>query len=89
MSTAEGYSWTCISCGLAFNSAEGQREHYVTDLHRYNAKRRIANLPPVTADVFNQKVSERQAPVVEEERHHCRACKFVPFLFLLVESEAS
>ena len=37
--------------------------HFATDLHRYNAKRRVAGLPPISADVFNAKVLEKRSAV--------------------------
>ncbi|WFD43660.1 pre-60S factor rei1 [Malassezia psittaci] len=46
---------------VAFYSPSEQRDHFRTDLHRYNMKRRVANLAPVTATVFNEKVQERRA----------------------------
>ncbi|KAF5389474.1 hypothetical protein D9757_004295 [Collybiopsis confluens] len=52
--------FTCISCSIAFISAEEQRIHYRSDHHRYNMKRRVAGLPPVSAAVFNEKVTERR-----------------------------
>jgi pre-60S factor REI1 len=55
------FNYTCISCSLAFITASLQRQHYTSDLHRYNAKRRVAGLPPVSAAVFNEKVLERRA----------------------------
>ncbi|KIP06589.1 hypothetical protein PHLGIDRAFT_118810 [Phlebiopsis gigantea 11061_1 CR5-6] len=53
--------FTCLSCSIAFHSADDQREHYRSDHHRYNMKRRVAGLPPVSPDIFNQKVLERRA----------------------------
>ncbi|KAI0087930.1 cytoplasmic protein [Irpex rosettiformis] len=53
--------FTCLSCSIAFHSADDQREHYRSDHHRYNMKRRVAGLPPVSAEVFNQKVLQRRA----------------------------
>ncbi|CAE6429417.1 unnamed protein product [Rhizoctonia solani] len=53
--------YTCLSCAIAFFSAEDQRVHYKSDHHRYNMKRRVANLPPVSAHAFDQKVLERRA----------------------------
>ncbi|KAL1942644.1 hypothetical protein VTO73DRAFT_4884 [Trametes versicolor] len=53
--------YTCLSCTIAFLSAEEQREHYRSDHHRYNMKRRVAGLPPVGAALFNQKVLDRRA----------------------------
>ncbi|PSS37881.1 hypothetical protein PHLCEN_2v349 [Hermanssonia centrifuga] len=53
--------FTCLSCSIAFLSADEQREHYKSDYHRYNMKRRVAGLPPVNADNFNEKVLQRRA----------------------------
>ncbi|TFK75288.1 hypothetical protein BDN72DRAFT_892261 [Pluteus cervinus] len=52
--------FTCLSCSIAFLSAEDQREHYRSDHHRYNMKRRVAGLPPVSLTTFNQKVLDRR-----------------------------
>ncbi|KAG1896705.1 cytoplasmic protein [Suillus fuscotomentosus] len=52
--------FTCLSCSIAFLSAEEQRTHYRSDHHRYNMKRRVASLPPVSVAIFNQKVLERR-----------------------------
>jgi hypothetical protein len=48
--------FTCLACQVVFPTAESQRVHYVTDWHRYNLKRKVAELPPVTSEVYNQKV---------------------------------
>ncbi|KAH8828402.1 C2H2 type zinc-finger-domain-containing protein [Flagelloscypha sp. PMI_526] len=53
--------FTCISCTIVFPSAEDQRTHYRSDHHRYNMKRRVAGLPPISAALFNQKVLDRRA----------------------------
>ncbi|EAU91378.1 cytoplasmic protein [Coprinopsis cinerea okayama7 len=52
--------FTCLSCSIAFLSAEEQRLHYRSDHHRYNMKRRVAGLPPISATLFNQRVLERK-----------------------------
>ncbi|KAI6000479.1 C2H2 type zinc-finger-domain-containing protein [Pisolithus albus] len=52
--------FTCLSCSVAFVSAEDQRVHYRSDHHRYNMKRRVSGLPPVSATVFDRKVSEQR-----------------------------
>ncbi|KAL4074022.1 C2H2 type zinc-finger-domain-containing protein [Scleroderma citrinum] len=59
--SAETPLFTCLSCTIAFTSAEDQRVHYRSDHHRYNMKRRVSGLPPVSVVVFNQKVLERRA----------------------------
>lgn len=43
-------TFTCISCHVAFKEPNVQREHYKTDWHRYNLKRKVVDLPPVTAE---------------------------------------
>lgn len=53
--------FTCMSCAVAFMGAVEQRDHYRSELHRYNMKRRVANLPPVKADIFNAKIQEHAA----------------------------
>ncbi|VDK51591.1 unnamed protein product [Anisakis simplex] len=47
---------TCISCRVVFANGEIQRDHYRSEWHRYNIKRRVADLPPITAHQFEQKV---------------------------------
>ncbi len=51
---------TCTSCSVVFKEPELQRQHYKTDWHRYNLKRKVAELPPVTLDAFNVKVNQHQ-----------------------------
>ncbi len=56
-------SFTCITCRVAFNDADLQRAHYKTDWHRYNLKRKVAELPPVTAENFQQRVLAQRSQV--------------------------
>ncbi|KAI9277207.1 C2H2 type zinc-finger-domain-containing protein [Phascolomyces articulosus] len=72
--------YTCLACQVAFESAEGQRTHYRSDWHRYNLKRKVADLPPVSNDQFQQKaeaIKEKEAPEIKPEQFkgHCGACK--------------
>ena len=48
--------FTCLACHVAFKTADIQREHYRSDWHRYNLKRKMVELPPVSAEMFTQKV---------------------------------
>ncbi|EDO18728.1 hypothetical protein Kpol_1055p85 [Vanderwaltozyma polyspora DSM 70294] len=54
--------FTCNSCVIQFKSSDLQRYHMKTEWHRYNLKRRVAQLPPITADEFAEKlqISERE-----------------------------
>jgi len=72
--------FTCLNCDARFASADVQRDHYKTDWHRYNLKRRVAQLPPVTAEEFQQRVlSARSATdaALEEQNLsvYCHACR--------------
>ncbi|ODV60016.1 Rei1p ASCRUDRAFT_76549 [Ascoidea rubescens DSM 1968] len=48
-------NYTCNNCGIAFNNSNDQRSHMKSEWHRYNLKRRIAQLPPITESAFNEK----------------------------------
>ncbi|KAF8443646.1 hypothetical protein BDZ91DRAFT_166862, partial [Kalaharituber pfeilii] len=73
------HPFTCNTCQVAFRSSEQQRSHMHTDWHRYNLKRRITSLPPLTSEVFAEKVLHMQATTrLEHERatfeKSCKAC---------------
>ncbi|ORX76487.1 hypothetical protein K493DRAFT_321545 [Basidiobolus meristosporus CBS 931.73] len=70
--------FTCLACHVAFRTLEHQRNHYRTDWHRYNLKRKVAELPPITAEVFAEKVLAQQAQTAQEGaafKGECVACK--------------
>ncbi|SCU94433.1 LAME_0F07426g1_1 [Lachancea meyersii CBS 8951] len=54
--------FTCNACMIQFRSSDQQRYHMKTDWHRYNLKRKVAQLGPISADLFAEKVqiSERE-----------------------------
>lgn len=58
-------TFTCISCRIKFYSAELQRMHMKTEWHRYNLKRRVAELPPVSSEVFEVKILQQRARQVQ------------------------
>lgn len=52
--------------------------HYKSDYHRYNMKRRVAGLPPVALAIFNKKVldhKEETAIVSSTGSEFCEVCK--------------
>lgn len=51
-------AYTCLSCHVAFENFEGQREHFQSDWHRYNLMRKVSGLPPVTREAFNDRVGQ-------------------------------
>lgn len=71
--------FTCITCRVSFADSEIQRRHYKTDWHRYNLKRKVAEMPPVTAEVFQHKVLAQKAEVEAQQQSkaktmHCQIC---------------
>lgn len=71
--------FTCITCRVSFADSDIQRRHYKTDWHRYNLKRKVAEMPPVTAEVFQQKVLAQKAEVEVQQQSktkslHCQLC---------------
>ncbi|RMJ28526.1 C2H2 finger domain protein [Aspergillus sp. HF37] len=58
---ASSLPYTCNSCLVAFRSSDAQRDHMRKDWHLYNMKRRVASLPPVSQETFNEKVLAAKA----------------------------
>nr|CAB3268016.1 zinc finger protein 622 [Phallusia mammillata] len=73
--------FTCITCHVAFTDADIQRSHYKTDWHRYNLKRKVVALPPVSAQNFQEKVIAQQALVANNKSQEnivgiaCKVCQ--------------
>lgn len=70
-------SFTCITCRVAFRDLEIQRQHYKSDWHRYNLKRKVADLPPVTVEDFQKRViaqCNKYDASREEESKYCSIC---------------
>lgn len=71
--------YTCITCRVGFADGDLQRKHYKTDWHRYNLKRKVAEMPPVTAEVFQEKVLAQRAEAAAKEQTkgttmYCKIC---------------
>ena len=54
---------TCLHCRVVFTTVEAGREHYKSEWHRYNLKRKIADLPPISSDLFKSEVIANHAAV--------------------------
>ena len=75
-------------------AGDAQREHYRSDFHRYNLKRKVAMLPPVTEAVYGEKIAGQSQGVLRAlaqpirfERDAVRLCvrltiSFYSFRFL-------
>jgi pre-60S factor REI1 len=59
------------------DTAAAQREHYRSDLHRYNLKRRVAQLPCVTQAEYESRVAAKQAQAAPATpvAHNCAPCR--------------
>lgn len=71
-------TFTCISCRVAFKEAEIQRLHYKSDWHRYNLKRKVAELPPVTSEEFQRRVQNQrnnEAIIAQDKSVYCYVCR--------------
>lgn len=51
-SNKQSNRFTCISCRIKFESAELQRDHFKTEWHLYNLKRRVCHLDAIDLDTF-------------------------------------
>jgi len=58
---SQTHPYTCNSCAVAFRNSDAQRTHMRSDWHRYNLKRRLADLPAVSSEDYNEKVLAAQA----------------------------
>ncbi|KAI9251489.1 C2H2 type zinc-finger-domain-containing protein, partial [Phascolomyces articulosus] len=72
--------FTCTTCHVAFPTSEGQRNHYRTDWHKYNLKRKVAELTPINAEQFAEKILGNKAKGREEEErmgliYECAVCR--------------
>ncbi|XP_044727648.1 zinc finger protein 622 [Chrysoperla carnea] len=70
--------FTCITCRVAFQDAEIQRQHYKTDWHRYNLKRKVAELPSITSEEFQKRVlaqREKDEAAGQVNTAYCQACR--------------
>ena len=45
----------CSTCHIKFDSVVNYKLHLTTEFHVYNTKRRMAELNPITEDIFEQK----------------------------------
>jgi len=59
MDSTGSHLLTCITCRVGFHSSDLQRSHYKSDWHRYNLKRKVIQLDPVTEEKFNIRVQQQ------------------------------
>lgn len=64
--------FTCTSCACTFNTFEAQKNHFRLDSHRYNLKRKVVGLPPITAEQFARRkegVGSHPTTTESDEQH--------------------
>jgi len=67
--------YTCLSCRVRFTTGEMQRDHYRTEWHRYNLKRKVVGYEPVTEEVFKDRVeAQNAADTGAPTSAYCQAC---------------
>eukprot|EP00698_Gefionella_okellyi_P017632 TRINITY_DN5190_c0_g1_i1.p1 TRINITY_DN5190_c0_g1~~TRINITY_DN5190_c0_g1_i1.p1 ORF type:complete len:420 (-),score=88.37 TRINITY_DN5190_c0_g1_i1:498-1757(-) len=66
---------TCMACLLGFENQTVMREHYVSDWHRMNLKRKVALLPPLSSEEFEQREAAfKTAEEAGDELGSCKLC---------------
>jgi len=48
----------CSTCHIVFESGVHYKSHIRTEFHLFNTKRRMAELPPVSEDIFEEKQAQ-------------------------------
>ncbi|KAL1836614.1 hypothetical protein VTJ49DRAFT_4875 [Mycothermus thermophilus] len=74
------HPYTCNTCQVAFRNSDLQKGHMRSDWHRYNLKRRVASLPPISSEVFTEKVLQARAATTAQAdkagfEQTCEACQ--------------
>lgn len=68
-------TYTCMGCRVKFDSGELQRNHFKTDWHLYNLKRRVCKLDPVDLNDYDAIVAAAPKKTTEEEDRETRRRK--------------
>ena len=67
----------CSTCHIKFESVVHYKLHLSTEFHLYNTRRRMAELPPISEDIFEQKKNQMvsaNASAISEVMHKCLPC---------------
>lgn len=62
----------CPTCLQNFATLESHKLHYKSDFHRYNLKRKMVKLAPISEEQFQAKKVETQAE--ENDGFKCNQC---------------
>mmetsp|Transcript_37577 Transcript_37577/g.59286 ORF Transcript_37577/g.59286 Transcript_37577/m.59286 type:complete len:410 (+) Transcript_37577:1253-2482(+) len=67
-------SYKCGTCMAIFSDFDALKEHYKTDWHRFNLKRKVVQLPPISEKDFNEKVAPTQQSNESNNPWRCDIC---------------
>lgn len=71
--------FTCLTCKVAFATNEWQKQHYKTEWHQYNLKRKVVALPAVPLEAFEKLKAKQSSPQVSDnisdDSNYCQACR--------------
>jgi len=70
---------TCITCQIKFSDGDLHRLHFKGDWHRYNLKRKVAELPTITLQEFQERKDAHEAAAAGQQaasvrENYCVAC---------------
>ena len=67
---------TCTTCRVPLSSQEDSRNHYKSDFHTYNLKRKYVSLGPVSFTIYEQKQKEMASlTITDPKKIICECCK--------------
>jgi pre-60S factor REI1 len=58
---------------MPFGNNDEYKAHYKSDHHRYNIKRKMVKLPPVTLHQFSTK--QQETKIEQEQKLQCNECR--------------
>lgn len=68
----------CNACNVELADEEAQKEHYRTEWHRYNLRRKVAGVPGVTEALYNLRIealaAEKRKSEGEKLLYKCNLC---------------
>jgi len=72
----DGPRLSCMTCHVLMSNREEHTTHHKSDFHRFNLKRKMVDLPPVTQEVFEAKVDAlKPGENKNNEDLSCSACR--------------
>eukprot|EP00921_Rhytidocystis_pertsovi_P013009 GHVQ01021111.1.p1 GENE.GHVQ01021111.1~~GHVQ01021111.1.p1 ORF type:complete len:427 (-),score=88.16 GHVQ01021111.1:114-1394(-) len=60
-------AWWCVTCAVGFADEQQHKKHHKTDWHRYNLRRRVADMAPLAELIYNRKVELIMANAAETQ----------------------